>query len=318
MNNITVNAREFDSAVRFAEKGALRDESRTLHHIALEVDGDDLLVIGCDGFRLHGGRVDIQDSHIDPNAPVDHSKSRAQWFMDARDALAGIRAFKKSFKPKKGDLMTLMLGDMGLTILKNGKGSVTVPKDNYGTGSRGARYTDITYPDWRQIMPVDECRMVVVDVGQLQPILKEIVAEGKANKKAIPVAWIREDCHTGTLAVRTQRPHHRREKVYSYRESEYRMEVVEYSRAQFRDVVGSVSFTADPGEKRVDLCVDARYLLDALSGMDGVATIEVRDRVYGQPVVVRDDKGNLGIVMPVKKWEVTGLKRYKDKKVGED
>ena len=179
--------------------------------------------------------------------------------INAKAMLGAIRQYKKDARPRKSDALMLGLGDY--PTLQDGNG-VTVEVE--------AGYTDGNYPDWVQMWPQGG---VTVTVGKkaLVGILKEVVTATKVKTKALGYGYLYPYA------------------VFVPDGGTYRVHLLRDGVAC--EIMGNVEVTGLPRK----FGINAKYLLDAIYGVEGEqVTVRVQDR-SGHPLVV----GEMAIVMPV-------------------
>lgn len=289
MNTIKVNAGQFDKAVRWVAVAATKDQSRPiLSTVLVETKDASVILIGCDGCRMHRARVEA-DVRVN---------GRSQWIVPVKPFTDTLKAFKKGHgRLRRDDTLTILFNPDRAVIRDDNGTAVQVEEE----------YTDGNYPDRRRIYPRDEpSTTVTVEKKELVAILKVAIAEAKEVQnysRARAFIWLRQDVREGlqdSLCVRlSKKRFRRRASAYKDGRDVYHARRDDSASVRFGDTLGNVPFTGRRGvEGLIDFSVDAGYLLDIVKGMRAQVTLVIPEKV-GAPIVVRDG-GKVAIVMPVR------------------
>lgn len=286
MCKVTLDAKGFETAVRYAIKAAVKDSSRTaLEHILFDISQGQLNIVSADGFRLHRTmfEVSVQDG---------------QWLYHKDDLLAVIQDWRKTVKVRKGSSVEVVLEDEGqLTV-----GGVVAPTDNWGRyeskewvtprygGSfkrglgRGYYETKVIverphYPNWREIWPLNGSE-VVVPLNETLAVFKALVQRAKEGYKETEWSQVKPYFPCALVSVQDGKM------TVSLRVAEGTVG----AEALGDPVIGSVEAK---GELET-FAVDAKYVIDSLYGVSG-KSMTVRMEKASCPMVVAEQ----AVIMPV-------------------
>ena len=235
------------------------------------IDGS-VILVGCDGFRLHRSTV-----------PFEGDAQDSQLLYHKQDAIVGIRQYKKGGLRKK-DIVGLTMGERGVLIAANCRTRIEWDTENWGnpvTRSEWSRtkrrYVTVkisdeptrpNYPDWTQIWPQDGTT-IEADKSKLITILKAIIAKAKEESKSR--YW------NAYCTVTTENG------------------AMTFNRLSSEGNVGEEVGSIPVEGTAITFGINAKYLLEALYGIEGNrVSIRVQDDP-GHPLVV----GDVAVVMPV-------------------